>query len=81
MEANYVAKNVGAKVCIYDKYITIKESFISKEVMIPFKEISSVESGILRLEINTKDKRSYKVSLQAADKKKIREMIYEKISE
>lgn len=81
MEANYVAKNVGAKLCVYDKYITVKQSFISKEIMIPFKEISSIESGILGLEINTKDKRSYKISLTNDDKKKIKEIIYEKISE
>ena len=81
MDAIYTAKNAGAKVCIFDKYITVKKNIFAKDVMIPFKEISSIESGIIALEINTKDKRSYKVSLQSADKKKVQELIYEKLSE
>lgn len=72
MEASYVAKNAGAKLCIFDKYITVKKNLISKDVMIPFKEISSIESGLLNLEINTKDKRSYKVALKNSDKKRCR---------
>ncbi len=81
MEPNYTANNAGARVCIFDKYITIKRSFLSKEIMIPIKEIASVESGIINLEINTRDKNSYKVALKNSDKIAVRDMIYEKISE
>lgn len=81
MEPEFVAKNAGAKVCIFDKYITVKKSLISKDVMIPFKEISSVESGLLGLEINTKDKNSYKVALKSADKEKVKNFIYGKLTE
>lgn len=81
MEPQYVAKNAGAKVCIYDKYMTVKKSLVSGEVTIPYKEVASVESGFIGLEINTKDKRCYKVSLRNSDKEKIKQLIIEKISE
>lgn len=72
---------MGARVCVYDKYITLKSSLLAKDVTIPTKEISSVESGLISLEINTKDKRSYKVAVKSADKQIIIDMIREKMIE
>ncbi len=72
---------MGARVCIYDKYITLKPSLLAKEVTIPLKEISSVESGLINLEVNTKDKRSYKVALKGPDKQTVIDMIREKMIE
>lgn len=80
MEPIFIAKNVGAKIVIYDNYLTLKSSFLSKETMIPFKEISSVESSLLYLEINTKDRRDYKISLKNNDKKKVKEILFGKLA-
>lgn len=81
MEPNFVAKNAGAKVCVYDKYITLKSSLVSRDVTIPMKEISSIENGLIYLEVHTKDKRSYKVALRGSDKEKVVNKIREKIIE
>lgn len=81
MEPNFTAKNMGARVCVYDKYITVKPSLLAKEVTIPMKEISSVESGLINLEVNTKDKRSYKVALKSADKQTVVDMLRDKMIE
>lgn len=81
MEPEFIAKNAGARICVFEKYITIKESLFSKDVMIPFKEISSVESGILGLKINTKDRNDYRIALKSDDKEKIKNLIFAKLTE
>jgi hypothetical protein len=81
MDPIFIAKNAGAKVCIFDKYITLKKSFLSSEITIPIKEISAVEEGIISIKIITKDRKDYTVSLKSKDKKLLMNVIRSKISE
>lgn len=81
MEPIFIAKNAGAKVCVFDKYVTLKKSILSSEITIPIKEISSIEEGFINIKIYTKDKKDYTVSLKNQDKKEVVNIIRNKITE
>lgn len=71
---------MGARICIFENYLTIRAGLFSREVTIPFREVSSVESGFIHLEVNTKDKRSYTIALKKSDQRNVVELILQKLT-
>ena len=77
----FIAKNGGAKVQVFDSYITVKANFLSREVSIPLQNISSVSYGFLTTDVNTNDGMTHKVALRKKDKDKLREVLTKKLNE